>query len=87
MKTNRLGLIKMNFIDSWTNHLSPASQAQVYFAAVTPGSAAAIARGYHSGSQLRRLVGCFRSTEFQQHTAKTLPEKQEAVGLLHRLSR
>jgi len=76
----------MNFVNSWPNHLSPASQAQVYFAAVTPGSAAAIAGGYHSGRQLRRLVECFRSTEFQQYAAKILPDKQEVVGLLHRES-
>ena len=52
-------------------HLSPASQAQ-WVCWLNPRLCFAIAWGYHSLRQLRRLVGCFYSTCLQQHTAKTL---------------
>ena len=58
--------------DPVTKHLSPASQALLDFAIVTPGSAASL--GLSLFRLLRRLVECFHPTMFPP--AKTLSKKK-----------
>jgi len=58
--------ITMNRHSSLPDHLSPTSWAWTRFAPCSPRLGFAIAWGYHSFRQLRRLVECIRPTYLQQ---------------------